>query len=642
MNGRFRIRRAAVVATLLVSVLGLGSLPPLHAQGPMDGVETLRMVEDTVVPPRDRIDLARRVLGVTDIPEPPTSAPERSVGEVRKFWVDNLDEDYSFQVDAQLVYKTAHVYAYVEVAELQAVNQQALEQSVNRFENEIRPRVHEVYGTEWTPGIDGDPHVVILHARNMGNWVAAYYGSSSQFPSEAVSSSNEAEMFFVNLDTMGWVIGGPDYESTLAHEFQHMVHWSVDSNEDTWVNEGLSEMAAMLAGYGASWFASGFLEEPELQLNDWPDSDDRGLSYGSAFMFMAYLFERYGEEATRALVRDTENGLTSISNTLAAIDARDPATGEPVDAADLFADWVVANLLMDPSLGDGRYAYVFEDMARLLPIRPARQLVAGADEKTYDAPQWGGYYFAVPGGSNEQTVTLRFTGADTVGLVAASAHSGRFAWWSNRGDDSDMRLTRAFDLSSVTAATLSFQTWYDIEELWDYAYVMLSTDGGATWMPQATSRTTTTDPHDNAYGPGYTGQSGEWVEEHIDLTPYVGGEVLVRFEYITDDAVNRPGMLIDDVAVPELGYTEDFENGVGDWVSEGWLLTDNVLPQRFLVQWVQPGNTTQPVTRLLGENDMPSGEWTFNVGGAAGDAVIVVSGLAPVTTEPARFRVALH
>jgi len=426
-----------------------------------------------------------------------------------------------------------------------------------------------------------------------------------------------------------------------------MVQWAVDGNEESWLNEGLSELSAMLTGYGASWFADGFLRDPELQLNTWPESDDRGLSYGSAFMFVAYFFERYGEEATRTLVRDAANGLTSIADTLAAIDARDPSTGEPVTVVDLFADWVVANMLMDESVGDGRYAYVFEEMSRLRPFNPVRILAADAGAVQYRAPQWGGYYLRIPGDIKPQTYRLTFSGDETVGLAATSAYSGRYAWWSNRGDESDMRLTRAFDLTGLDSATLVFKTWYHIEELWDYAYVMISTDGGATWIPQATARTTTEDPHGNAYGPGYTGQSDGWVEERIDLTPYVGGEVLVRFEYITDDAVNQPGMLIDDVAIPEARYFENFEGSpdewaIQSWVSEGWLLTDNVLPQRFLVQLVQPGNSAQPVTRLLGETDAPSGEWEITVGGAMGDAVIIVSGLAPVTTEPARFTLSLE
>ncbi len=45
------------------------------------------------------------------------------------------------------------------------------------------------------------------------------------------------------------------------------------------------------------------------------------------------------------------------------------------------------------------------------------------------------------------------------------------------------------------------------------------------------------------------GKTPEWVEEQVDLTPFAGKEVQVRFEYVTDDAVNGPGMLLDNFAV---------------------------------------------------------------------------------------------
>jgi immune inhibitor A len=200
-------------------------------------------------------------------------------------------------------------------------------------------------------------------------------------------------------------------------------------------------------------------------------------------------------------------------------------------------------------------------------------------------------------------------------------------------------LTHTFDLSGVTQARLTYWTWYHIENLWDYGYVMVSTDDGATWTPLASSRTTTDDPHGNAYGPGYTGESDGWVQEAVDLTPYAGRKIQVRFEYITDDAVTQPGLIIDDVSIPEIGYADDFESGPGDWTSEGWLLMDNVLTQDFSVQVVQTANRAQPVTSWIGRGDDPRGELEITVGGDYGDAVLVVSGLAPVTTEPARYSV---
>ncbi|HVO69931.1 MAG TPA: choice-of-anchor J domain-containing protein, partial [Aggregatilineaceae bacterium] len=523
------------------------------------GDDTLAVVQNTFIPQRDRIDLARRLLGVKDIPEPPSATPpERQVGDEVAFWADNLQDDYSFQVQARLVYKTPHVYMFVEDGH--KVSAQAIEQSADTFENVIIPKMHEVFGTEWSPGIDGDPHLYILHTSRLGGWVAAYFGSTSEYPVQAVPNSNQHEMFFVNLDSMGSLVGSAYYEAVLTHEYQHMIHWSVDENEDTWMNEGLSELAPMVLGYGASDFAPLFLQVPNIQLNTWPEGGDRGVHYGAAFLFLAHFYGRYGAKATSTLVRDPANGLASVADTLRAIGAADSATGDPVTLENLFGDWLVTNLLQDPSVGDGRYAYPFPAMQRLPTAAITQDLRSDGVPVYLQAPQWGADYLRVAGRAQTQTLRLAFKGTHTVPVVPAQAHGGTYVWWSNRGDDSDMRLTRAFDLTGVSQATLKFWTWYSIENLWDYGYVMVSTDGGATWTPLPATHTAAEDPHKVAYGHGYTGLSNGWVQETVDLTPYAGQHVLVRFEYITDDATTQPGMLVDDVSIPEIGYQDGFEN----------------------------------------------------------------------------------
>jgi immune inhibitor A len=379
-----------------------------------------------------------------------------------------------------------------------------------------------------------------------------------------------------------------------------------------------------------------FLARPDIQLTNWPE-DNTGLHYGAAFAFAAYFYQRLGAEATTTLVHDPANGMTSVENTLRAINATDPLTGAPIHAADLVGDWLIANHLQNTRVADGRYGYTLPGLTTLPQAAITAILTSSGNPVTFAAPQWGANYLQLAGGLATQTATIRFEGQDTVQLVPTNAHGGKFMWWSNRADNSDMRLTRTFDLTGVSSATLNYWAWYYIENLWDYGYVMVSTDDGATWTPLETARTTADNPHHNAYGSGYTGQSGGWVEETVDLSAYAGQEIMLRFEYITDDAVNQPGLLIDDVSIPEIGYADGFESSTDDWLAEGWLLTDNVLPQRFLVQVIQTSHPDAPVTRLLGPDDLPQGEWRIPVGGDAGDAIIVVAGLTPITTESADY-----
>ncbi|MFQ5342864.1 MAG: hypothetical protein ACE5F6_15100, partial [Anaerolineae bacterium] len=146
----------------------------------------------------------------------------------------------------------------------------------------------------------------------------------------------------------------------------------------------------------------------------------------------------------------------------------------------------------------------------------------------------------------------------------------------------------------------------------------------------------TENPTGNGLGPGYSGRSqseadSDWIKESIDLTPYAGQEVLIRWEQITDDGYNAPGLAIDDVAVPEIGYFEDFETGDGGWDTSGFVRIDNVLPQNWALQLIELSDT--PRVRQIPVYD---GRATFKVDQRA---VLAVSAMTPFTTEPASYTI---
>jgi hypothetical protein len=120
------------------------------------------------------------------------------------------------------------------------------------------------------------------------------------------------------------------------------------------------------------------------------------------------------------------------------------------------------------------------------------------------------------------------------------------------------------------------------------------------------------------------------------LTPYVGQEILLRFEYITDGAVNQVGFCVDDIAIPELGYFYDAE-GDGAWVAEGFVRIDNVLPQRFVVQLIVFGPEVT-VERMELDAAQTGRLVVEGLGEGVERAVLVVSALAPVTTELASYQ----
>lgn len=167
-------------------------------------------------------------------------------------------------------------------------------------------------------------------------------------------------------------------------------------------------------------------------------------------------------------------------------------------------------------------------------------------------------------------------------------------YWGGNGDEIDHQMAATVDLTAAKAATLSYDTWYDTEEGWDFAMVQVSEDDGKTWHSLATPHTTdqiSPDGYptikDNL--PGYTGSSGGWIHENIDLKPYVGKKIQIQFRYMTDWATNMNGFFVDNIKVTADGQAVLSDGGEGDPVftlkgfskSDGKLYSDHY----YLLEW---------------------------------------------------------
>jgi hypothetical protein len=426
----------------------------------------------------------------------------------------------------------------------------------------------------------------------------------------------------------------------LAHEFQHMIHWNLDRNESEWLNEGSSELAIFLNGYRLGGFDHGFISNPDLQLTGWSDDANAARPhYGAAFLFMNYFLNRFGEDATRALISHNANSLDSIDQTLNEIEARDPLSAAPITADDVFQDWVITNYINDRSVGDGRYYYSNDPDAPQVNV--TETLACPQKQIERSVHQYGADYVAL--GCDAGKYNLHFEGATTTSLLAVDAHSGKHAVWSNKGNQSDMTLTRTFDFTSATGLIeMSYWTWYDLEQDFDYAYVEASTDG-QTWQILNTSSCTSDDPSGTSYGCGYTGLSGggetaQWIQEKVDLSRFAGQKVQLRFEYLTDPYVNGEGMLLDDISIPTVDYSTNFETDSDGWEAAGFARVTNVLPQTFRLTLIIKHNndetTVTPVT-LDAENSAD-----IDIALKNGDqAVLAVSGTTRFTRELAAYSI---
>ncbi len=591
--------------------------------------ETLNTLKNVEIPPNDYLDLAKRLEGKHDIPltvYPPNQHFE--IGNRETFWVLNVDSNENFQVETVLQYATEHVYFWIQDGV--DFNRGALEQLVQTFENEIYPRNRAFFGSEWTPGIDGDEHLYIIYAKDLGERLMGYFSSADELHPLAHEFSNSHEAFVLSADTVD--LASESAYGVLAHEFHHMIHWNRDRNEDSWVNEGFSELAVLLNGYEVGSEDS-YIVDTDLQLNDWPyNNGNTSPHYGAAFLFLTYFLDRFGEQATQSLVANPANGFEGIDQVLNQIGAIDILTGELIQADDVFVDWVIASFLMNENVMDGRYTYhIFPEAPQAEATETIYECPTGS--LTRDVHQYGVDYIRI---NCRGDFVLRFEGSSEVKIVPTEPYSGDSYFWSNKGDEADMTLTKRFDLTDHEGSlTLTFWTWYDLEEDYDYVHLEVSEDG-ESWDILVTPSGTPDDPSGNSYGWGYNGMSGGWIQESVDLSDYAGKDIQIRFEYVTDAVANGEGMLIDDIAIPEIGYFSDFEESVDDWQADGWVLIDNILPQTYRLSLITFGETIE-VHHIPLKKDITA-EIPLSLNQNINEAVLVVSGTTRFTRHKAAYR----
>ncbi len=253
--------------------------------------------------------------------------------------------------------------------------------------NDIYDWDTSLYGAEWGShnksnliGYDGNIHILIYKMDE--DRVAGYFWSKDNYTKSQVPASNEKIMFYINSTLYSGNVAGFDKEkakketfSTLAHEFQHMIHFyqrEVLKNIDdaTWFNEMLSEATEDLVATklkykgprnvdpkdgsaGESGNDGGrypyFNRYDYYSLTLWHDRDI--ASYGIVSSFGAFLLRNYGGAK---VLHDLEKSNYADEKAL------ESATGKSIH--ELLREWAVGVLLSDYiSLPNGLPQYNFGD-----------------------------------------------------------------------------------------------------------------------------------------------------------------------------------------------------------------------------------------------------------------------------------------
>ncbi|HEU4481118.1 MAG TPA: choice-of-anchor J domain-containing protein, partial [Actinomycetota bacterium] len=384
------------------------------------------------------------------------------------------------------------------------------------------------------------------------------------------------------------------YEGTFAHEYQHLLEYYEDIDETIWVDEGLADWAQTLTGYvdpsapmtDINWDSHiqcmlGWIEQdtefnpipreggPENSLTWWEDQTENEseilCDYGAAYTMMEFLQGRYGNDFMKRLHRSNKNGLKSLNALLAQFHPGG------ISAQQVIHEWA-AMLALDGILDDGATLTGGDPSAFVAPTLDATINWANDDAySTRGAPPNGSDYVRAQRNNGDPMTaseidSISFDGSNELDPKEVEwtvdtdppAHTGNAALYSGSGPFFDRSIATPVTVPQDDP-TLSFETYYEIEPLWDFGFVQISNDGGETWT--SLSNASTTGDHDPAAEPdiveqmpGFTGNSGggaqpAWVTETFDLSAYAGQDVHIAFRYMTDQLENPAGWWVDDVTV---------------------------------------------------------------------------------------------
>ena len=532
--------------------------------------------------------------------------PDEKVGRRETFTLFDIAALDSYQVQATLRRVGEHALWYVQDG--LDVADDALAEAANRYDSMIHPGVFRLTA----PGEAFPGRLTVLAAELRGG-LGGYVTALDRLPKAVYSYSNERAMVVMNLSGP---IDSAGFTRTLAHELQHAVHHLVDDTETGWLNEGMSEYVVLALGLHAFPFSL-YLDRPESSLTDWPLVIGSAPNYAAASLFLSYLASRIGGDAPlaelSAVQSDGVEGVGAFT--------RRKLPGADFDS--VFADWIASNVAHST---EGKFANPLSSDK----VSVSRWL-EGPGEAAGQAPQFGAWYLGVDAPQSLQVV---FEGRALTPIIPKPPPEGDFCWWGNAADSANARLTRAFDLANAAHAVLRFSHWHEIEEAWDNAYVSASRDG-ERWQALPATGTTTENPLGIAFGHAYSGASGGWADAEVSLDAYAGGEVQVRFEYVTDEGIHGTGWCIDAIELPEANFADGAEDDLGGWTAEGFVrVHKSGVAQPYALRVVAGEDATEVREIEVGA----AGRATFRIDGRA---IIAVSGLAPSTRQPAKFTLRL-
>jgi hypothetical protein len=272
--------------------------------------------------------------------------------------------------------------------------------------------------------------------------VAGFFVKIDFADASTEANSNEADILYINAAQSNLEAA----YTTIAHEFQHLLNFGAKvyrpkvaggqgSQEELWLDEGMSHFAEDACGYGGD---NVILLDQEVftsfNMTSMLGPDDSAVMRGMAFTFVRYLFEQKGGASYESDGSITDKGGAALLASIHTSDKRgvDAVSEKYAPFKDAFDGWITAISLDGRGVTD--YAkYVFQPLIDDpktgnkvgLKIRGTRKdsggndvALAGPLEDDLTAnvsdtiPNATGKFFKLAGQSGKVTVTVKCQESD--------------------------------------------------------------------------------------------------------------------------------------------------------------------------------------------------------------------------------------
>lgn len=204
---------------------------------------------------------------------------------------------------------------------------------------------HEYFGLP--PNVDGDGvlDILLLDIKDgypsSGSYIAGFFDPNDL---NDLPFSNKRDLLYIDVYPLikeGSRFTPEPAVSTIAHEYQHLIHAHYEENESEYVfiNEGLSEFAEIFCGFTPR-SEEKYAQHPNRSLLSWNYSDPIP-DYSRASLWTEYLFEQIGYQYVKQFVQSPKVGINAINEIL--------SRSTYLSFHQIFTNWTLANFINDSS-----------------------------------------------------------------------------------------------------------------------------------------------------------------------------------------------------------------------------------------------------------------------------------------------------